>query len=154
MVSGKGWDFTSAIDYAQRGLLMQIHKEMCMTTKRKTTKKHGCGCAFHKKKSTGIGQFGNGEDNSTHENLKEERKAQTRLNKKLRMISDHKHKLNIPWHLITDAVTSEGFVMPLLHGLDDNKPGRVHVQVGNKTWLAVQWYPFQNDTFEITAYAN
>ena len=100
-----------------------------------------------------LGMFGNGEDNSTHENLKEERKAGVRLNKKLRMISDHKHKLNIPWRLITDAVTSEGFVMPMLRGLDDNKPGRIHEQISNKTWLVVQWYPFQNDTFEINAYA-
>jgi hypothetical protein len=100
-----------------------------------------------------LGLFGNGEDKPIHENLKEERKAGVRLNKKLRMISDHKHKLNIPWHLITDAVTSEGFVMPMIHGVDDNKQGRVHVQIGNKTWLVVQWYPFQNDTFEITAYA-
>lgn len=116
-----------------------------MVTKRKPTTK---------KKPTRIGMFGNGEDKPIHENLKEERKAGVRLNKKLRMISDHKHKLNIPWHLITDAVTSEGFVMPLLHGLDDNKPDRVHVQIGNKTWLVVQWYPFQNDMFEITAYVS
>jgi hypothetical protein len=100
-----------------------------------------------------LGLFGNGEDKPIHENLKEERKAGVRLNKKLHMISDRKHKLNIPWHLITDAVTSEGFVMPMLRGVDDNKPDNVHVQIGNKTWLAVYWYPTQNDTFEITAYA-
>jgi hypothetical protein len=123
-----------------------------MVTKRKPMK-NGCGCAVHKKKPARIGMFGNGEDKPIHENLKEERKAGVRLNKKLRMISDHKHKLNVPWHLITDAVTSEGFVMPMLRNLDDNKPDRVHVQIGNKTWLVVQWYPFQNDTFEITAYA-
>jgi len=99
-----------------------------------------------------LGSFGEGDP--TFENLAEEKKARSRLNKKLNTLCKRKYPLNIPWGLITDAVISEGFSMPLLRGLDDNKPGRIHEQIGKKTWLAVQWYPFQNDTFEITAYAS
>lgn len=101
-----------------------------------------------------IGRFGNGEDKPIHANLAEEKKSRARLNKELGVICKHRHKNNIPWGLITEAVLSAGFVMPLIRFIDDNKPGRINVQIGNKTWLAVQWYPFQNDTFEITAYAS
>jgi len=116
-------------------------------------KKRGCKCIYTKK-PTRIGRFGNGENKSAHENLKEEKKSRALLNKRLSKLSSVKYKMNIPWGLISEAVMGEGFVMPMLHGLDDNKPGRINVQIGNKTWLAVQWYPFQNDTFEITAYAS
>jgi hypothetical protein len=99
-----------------------------------------------------IGLFGG--DDPTFENLAAEKKARARLNKKLNTLCKRKYPLNIPWGLITDAVMSEGFMMPMLRSLDDNKPGRIHEQIGKKTWLTVQWYPFQNDTFEITAYAS
>jgi hypothetical protein len=95
-----------------------------------------------------------GGDSPVFENLAEEKKARSRLNKKLNQICKRKYPLNIPWGLISESVMSEGFVMPMLHGLDDNKPGRVHEQIGKKTWLVVQWYPNANDTFEITAYAS
>lgn len=120
-----------------------------MITKRKVTKSK---CV--KKRPLKIGMFGNGEDKPAFLNYAEEKKARARLNKKLNTLCKVKYKLNIPWGLISEAVMSEGFIMPMLRSLDDNKPGRINEQIGNKTWLAVQWYPFQNDTFEITAYAS
>ena len=105
----------------------------------------GCGCTA-KKKPARIGRFGN---------KAEERKARVRLNKKLNHISERYYANNIPWGIIMDAAISEGFEGAMLTNIDDNRPGKVHVNIGGDTWLTVMWYIMpESQKYEITAYVN
>ena len=84
-----------------------------------------------------------------------ERKARNLLNKKLEQISSHYYANNIPWGAIMDAAISEGFDGAMITGIDDNRPGKVHVNIGGDTWLTVMWYIMPvSKKFEITAYAS
>ena len=84
-----------------------------------------------------------------------ERKAREKLNIKLEQISSQYYANNIPWGLIMDAAISEGFDGAMITGIDDNRPGKVHVNIGGNTWLTVMWYIMPvSKKFEITAYAS
>jgi hypothetical protein len=83
-----------------------------------------------------------------------ERKARSRVNKKLEQISRKFYPTNIPWGVIMDAAISEGFDGAMITGIDDNKPGKVHVNIGGNTWLTVMWHLMPSGSYEITAYVS
>jgi hypothetical protein len=88
-----------------------------------------------------------------------EQKARDRVNHKLAQLSsgngDHTYYRSIPWGKILDAVVSEGFDGAIISGVNDNKPGRVHVNVGGNTWLLVTWYIMPvSKKYEVIAYVS
>jgi hypothetical protein len=109
-----------------------------------------------------IGSFGGNrrsiETHGVYYNKITEQKARDRVNIKLGKISthnEHTYYTRIPWGHIMDAVTSEGFDGAMLTNINDNRPGRVHVNVGGNTWLLVTWYIMPvSKKYEIIAYVS
>jgi hypothetical protein len=128
-----------------------------MVTKRKLTKKKAV-----KPRVLGLFQGqGNRRSIETHGiyyNKLTEQKARDRVNRKLGKITthnEHTYYTKIPWSLIMEAVTSEGFDGAMITNINDYKPGRVHVNVGGNTWLLVTWYIMPvSKKYEIIAYVS
>jgi hypothetical protein len=128
-----------------------------MVTKLK--KKTSCGC---KNPARTVGKYSEKlsqprsiETHGIYYNKLTEKKARDKLNVKLNHICERYYANSIPWGLIMDAAISEGFDGAMLTNIDDNRPGKVHVNIGGNTWLTVMWYIMPvSKKFEITAYAS
>ena len=93
-------------------------------------------------------------DKNTFETRKAERKAQNAANDSLAGLSRIYHD-GIPVGLIVDILTANGFDREPMDGIYCGREGRLHEQVGPKTWIALSWFKMERTgRYEITAYVS
>ena len=80
----------------------------------------------------------------------EERKARQRVNEVLHAIGRRYHE-GLALTEIDEALTVNGF-NALEPAIYCGRDGSVHEQVGERTWLAMQWHKMETGTYEINAY--
>jgi hypothetical protein len=83
-------------------------------------------------------------------NATEERKARARANEVLHAIGRRYHD-GLALAEIDAALTVNGFgaLEPAIYC---GRDGSVNEQVGERTWLAMQWHKMETGTYEINAY--
>ena len=82
----------------------------------------------------------------------DEKRARTAVNRKLQNVSRTYWKtLSAPLHVIDGWLREEGFTA-LADGIYTGTEGRVHEQVGPRTWIALTWCKMESGHYEIVAY--
>ena len=91
---------------------------------------------------------------SNFESRKEERKAQKNVNADLFEISRKYHDA-IPVADIADSLKANGFDAEPLDGIYCGREGRLHEQVGPKTWILLTWFRMDHtNRYEINSYVS
>ena len=94
------------------------------------------------------------ETTNTFDSCKAERKAQNAANDSLADLSRRYHD-GIPVGLIADILTANGFNRELMDGIYCGREGRLHEQVGPKTWITLSWFKMERTgRYEITTYVS
>ena len=87
-----------------------------------------------------------------------ETKRRNQLNKYLHEICKKNHStLSEPLKHIDKAVQMTGFNSEELEGFYCGAKGQTKNQIGNRTWLVIQWYKlsdYPNERWEVNAYAS
>lgn len=82
---------------------------------------------------------------------KSERKAQTRVNRQLQQLAIYHDGL--PLTQIDNILADNGF-SALEEAIYCGREGKVHEQIGSKTWLLMTWYKMESGRYEIVAYVS
>lgn len=85
-----------------------------------------------------------------------ENKRKNQLNKYLGDICRKNYNnLGDPLSLINKAVKETGFSTEAMDGIYCGRDGRMHDQIGKRTWISIQWHKFEDaNRWEINAYAS
>jgi hypothetical protein len=87
-----------------------------------------------------------------------ETKRRKQLNKYLGEICRKNHgSLSEPLKQINKAVEMTGFDTEPLEGIYCGAKGETKNQIGNRTWMVIQWYKlsdYPNERWEVNAYAS
>lgn len=84
----------------------------------------------------------------------DERPRQNRVNKVLTVMSSRYHD-SLPIREISELLEANGFDSENLQGIYTGREGRIHEQVGPKSWISLSWHKMEESgRWEITAYVS
>ena len=83
---------------------------------------------------------------------KEEVSARRRINEKLADFTRNRYFDGLPISALCAMLEAEGFDAENLMGIYCGATGKVHEQVGPRTWFRMDWYRMESGRYEVTAY--